>query len=131
LRVPLQGLRAVDAEALFRACGIRGTSRDIQAYLKNHCDCHPLVIGVLAGLVNDYLPDRGNFDAWAADPGGGDSLNLSELDLVQKRNHILRAAFAALPEKSRQLLSTLALLSSAVDYPTLTALNPYLPPASE
>jgi len=34
----------------------------------------------------------------------------------------------ALPEKSSQLLSTLALLSEAVDYPTLSALNPHLPP---
>jgi tetratricopeptide (TPR) repeat protein len=46
---------------------------------------------------------------------------------VQKRNHILKAAIAALTEKRRQLLSILALLSEAVDYPTLSALNPHLP----
>ena len=88
----------------------------------------PLVTGVLAGLINDYLPDRGNFDAWAADPDGGGQLNLANLDLIQKRNHILKAALDALSEKSRQLLSTLALLSEAVDYPAIIALNPYLPP---
>jgi hypothetical protein len=54
LREYLPGLRPVDAESLFRACGITGTSHDIQTYLKSHCDCHPLVIGVLAGLINDY-----------------------------------------------------------------------------
>lgn len=124
----LPGLRPADAEALLRACGITGTSKDIQDYLKTHCDCHPLVTGVLAGLINDYLPDRGNFDAWAVDPAGGGKLNLAELDLVQKRNHILHAALVALPEKSRQLLSTLALLSEAVDYPTLSAFNPHLLP---
>ncbi len=128
LRVPLPGLRPADAEKLFRDCGITGNSQDIQNYLKSQCDCHPLVTGVLAGLVNDYLPDRGNFDAWAADGVGGGQLNLANLDLIQKRNHILLAALAALPEKSRQLLSTLALLSEAVDFPTLNALNPHLPP---
>ena len=127
----LPGLRPADAEALLRSCGVTGASQAIQNYLKSHCDCHPLVTGVLAGLINDYLPDRGNFDAWAADPAGGGQLNLANLDLVQKRNHILQAALAALPEKSRQLLSTLALLSEAVDYPTLSALNPHLPPEPE
>lgn len=127
----LPGLRPADAEELFRACGITGNSADIQHYLKRHCDCHPLVTGVLAGLINDYLPDRGNFDAWAADRSHGGHLNLANLDLVQKRNHILHAALDALPEKSRQLLSTLALLSEAVDYPTLSALNPHLPPEPE
>lgn len=127
----LPGLRPADAEALLRACGVTGTSSDIQNYLKRHCDCHPLVTGVLAGLINDYLPDRGNFDAWADDPDHGGHLNLADLDLVQKRNHILHAALDALPEKSRQLLSTLALLSEAFDYPTLSALNPHLPPEPE
>jgi hypothetical protein len=131
LRVPLPGLRPADAERLIRACGVTGDSAAIQDYLKRHCDCHPLVTGVLAGLVNNYLPDRRNFDAWAGDEAGGGRLNFADLDLVQKRNHILLAALAALPEKSRQLLSTLALLSEAADYPTLSALNPHLPPEPE
>jgi hypothetical protein len=131
LRVSLQGLRPVDAEALLRSCGVTGNSQAIQSYLKSQCDCHPLVTGVLAGLINDYLPDKGNFDAWAADPAGGGQLNLANLDLIQRRNHILKAAIDALPEKSRQLLSTLALLSEAVDYATLSALNPHLPPKPE
>lgn len=126
LREHLLGLRAVDAEALIRSCGVTGTSLNIQNYLKSHCDCHPLVIGVLAGLINDYLPDRGNFDTWATDPGGGGLLDLARLNLIQKRNHILTAALAALPKTSRQLLSTLALLTGSVDYPTLCALNPLI-----
>jgi energy-coupling factor transporter ATP-binding protein EcfA2 len=128
LRVSLPGLRPADAEALLRSCGVTGDSQAIQNYLKSHCDCHPLVTGVLASLINAYLPDKGNFDAWAADPDGGGRLNLANIDLIQKRNHILKAALDALPEKSRQFLSTLALLSEAVDYPTLSALNPHLPP---
>ena len=127
----LPGLRPTDAEAMIRSCGVTGSSQKIRDYLKAHCDCHPLVIGVLAGLVTDYLPDKGNFDAWVADPQGGEKLNLANLDLVQKRNHILSAALAALPESGRKLLSILALLSESVDYQTLAALNPDLPPIPE
>ena len=35
------------------------------------------------------------------------------------------------PKKGRELLSTLALLSEPVDYVTLSALNPFLPPVPE
>jgi len=131
LREHLPGLRPADAESLILGCGITGVSRNIQHYLKKHCDCHPLVIGVLAGLINDYLPNRGDFDDWASDSMGGGQLNLAALDLVQKRNHILNAALSALPEPSRQLLSILALLSNSVDYVTLSALNPYVSPFPE
>jgi Domain of unknown function (DUF4062) len=128
LREHLHGLRPADAESLLRACEVRGSSELIQDYLRRHCDCHPLVTGIVAGLTYDYLPDRGHFDAWAVDPSHGGRLNLAELDLVQKRNHILKAALAALPDKGRQLLCTLALLSEAADYELLAALNPHLPP---
>lgn len=128
LRERLPGLRPADAEALLRSCGVEGDSPAIQKYLQTHCDCHPLVTGVVAGLVKNYFRDRGNFDAWATDREAGGALNLAELDLVQKRNHILRAALEATPNKSRQLLSLLALLSEAVDAVTLDALNPFRPP---
>lgn len=131
LRERLPGLRPTDAEMLIRSCGVTGTSNVIQNYLKMHCDCHPLVIGVLAGLITDYLPDRGNFDKWVVDPDGGGRLSLANLDLVQKRNHILESALSALPESGRKLLETLALLSESVDYATLSALNPDLPPLEE
>lgn len=127
----LPGLRPADAEALLRVCGVTGTSAAMQSYLQSHCDCHPLVTGVLAGLINNYLPARGDFDRWAEDRNAGAALNLAELDLVQKRNHILRAAIDALPKKRRQLLSTLGLLSESVDFNTISALNPHLPPEPE
>ncbi|HYK01823.1 MAG TPA: DUF4062 domain-containing protein [Thermoanaerobaculia bacterium] len=123
----LPGLRPADAEALLRSCGVTGETQAIQSYLKSHCDCHALVTGVLAGLINNYLPGRGDFDVWASARDGGAALNLASLDLAQKRNHILRAALEALSEPSRQLLSTLALLSEAVDYSTLSAIIPQLP----
>ncbi len=122
LRVALPGLRPADAEAFFRACGVTGDSRAIQAYLKTNCDCHPLTVGALAGLVTHYLPARNDFDRWVADPSGGARLNLGELDLVQKRNHILRASIETLQPASLNVLSIIAMLSQSVDYETLEAI---------
>ncbi|MFN0074916.1 MAG: DUF4062 domain-containing protein [Prosthecobacter sp.] len=127
-RITLHGLRPPDAEALMRQCGISGDSTAIQDYLQQNCDNHPLVIGILAGLIVNYLPNRSNFDAWSVDPSGGAALDLGKLDIIQRRNHILHAAIDALPDASRQLLSTLALLSESVNYDTLKAVNPHLPP---
>lgn len=134
-RITLPGLRPVDAEKLLRSCGekeemdpeIRGDSTAIRNYLQENCDNHPLVIGILGGLINNYLPNRGNFDVWVADPRGGAGLDLASLDLTQRRNHILRTAIADLQPASRQLLSTLALLSQSVDFETLKAFNPHRP----
>lgn len=127
-RITLPGLRPPDAEALLRSCGIEGDSAAIQSYLTANCDNHPLVIGILGGLIANYLPARGDFDAWSAAPDGGAALDLASLDLIQRRNHILEAAIQKLPDASRQLLSTLALLTDSVDYETLKAFNPHLPP---
>jgi hypothetical protein len=125
-RITLPGLRPADAEALLRQCGIAGDSAAIQDYLQQNCDNHPLVIGILAGLIANYLPVRSNFDAWSVDPGGGAALDLGKLDLIQRRNHILRAALDDLPAANRQLLSTLSFLADSVGYVTLKALNPHL-----
>lgn len=130
-RITLPGLRPPDAEALLRSCGIEGKSDAIQTYLTANCDNHPLVIGILGGLIANYLPARGDFDAWSAAPDGGAALDLASLDLIQRRNHILEAAIKTLPDSSRQLLSTLALLTDSVDYETLKAFNPHLPPEPE
>src|SRR5262249_55402325 len=99
----------------------------IQAYLQTNCDCHPLVVGALAGLINNYPSDPGNFDRWADGPGHGRALNLAQLDLVQRRNHILEAAIDTLAPESRQLLQTLSLLQAGADFETLKAFNPHLP----
>jgi tetratricopeptide (TPR) repeat protein len=123
-RTPLGGLRPADAVEMFAQCGVHGNSEAIQSYLKQHCDCHPLVTGVLAGLILGYLPGRGNFDVWAVDPKAGGALNLADRDLKQKRNNILQFAIAALPDDSRKLLETLSLVPGAVEYPALCALSP-------
>jgi hypothetical protein len=127
----LKGLRPGDAEKMMIRCGIRGDSNAIQRYLQSNCDCHPLVIGALAGLINTYPPDPANFDRWVDDPRHGRALNLGELDLRQRKTHILEAAIDALQPESRQLLQTLSLLQAGADYEMLKAFNPHLPPEPE
>ncbi len=125
-RLPLAGLRPADAEQLIRSCGVFGKSNEVQNYLSKHCACHPLVIGILAGLIIDYLPARGDFDTWVMDTEfGGGQLNLGDLDIVQRRNHILEAGLANLSAKAKQLLSTLSFLTDMIDYPVLEAFNPH------
>ena len=126
-REMLAGLRPADAESLLRACGVSGNSKAMQEYVQRNCDCHPLVIGALAGLINTYMPDRGNFDAWLGDPQAGGRLGLGDLDLIQRRNHILDTAIDALPEPGRKVLQTLSLLQGGADYATLKEFNPHLP----
>ncbi|MEM7427384.1 MAG: DUF4062 domain-containing protein [Pseudomonadota bacterium] len=126
-REMLSGLRPADAELLFQSCWVSGDSKAVQGYLQHNCDCHPLVIGALAGLVNDYLPDRGNFDSWLSDPEAGGKLGLADLDLTQRRNHILDAAILALPEPELRLLQTLSLLRGGSDYASLRELCAHSP----
>ena len=126
-RVPLQGLSPEDAEALLRTCGISGSGAKMQRYLDANCGNHPLVIGVLAGLINEHLSAPGDFDAWAEDPQGGKTLNLGSLDLRQRRNHILESGLRALPDEGRTLLGAMSLLSTAIEYETLTAIDPGRP----
>jgi tetratricopeptide (TPR) repeat protein len=124
----LKGLRPSDAEAMIRACGIDGESKAIQRYLQSNCDCHPLVVGVLAGLINAYPADPGNFNRWLDDPRHGGALNLGKLDLTQRKTHILQAAIDALEPESRRLLQMLSLLRTGADYEMLKAFNPHTPP---
>ncbi len=124
-RFTLTGLRPAEAEEFFRNCDISGDSATMQDYLTTNCACHPLTMGVLAGIINHFLPARGNFDAWFTSAEGAIKLNLAELNIEQKRNHILKAALRALPDASRQLLSTIALIGDAVDYEMLAEFNPH------
>jgi len=126
-REPLRGLRPEDAAHLLQRCGVRGNAEAMQRYLQEHCDGHPLVIGVLAGLIVEPLPAAGDFDVWVSHASGGEKLDLGKLDLVQKRNHILKAAIAAVPEKGLELLETLALLHGGIDRTALEALSPHRP----
>jgi len=122
----LAGLRSDDALALFRASGITGDESVMRSYLIRNCGGHPLVVMALAGAVSSSLSD-GDFDGWLRDSEFG-QLDFKDLDLVQRRNHILEHAINSLSDKDRELLYLIAILPSAADVEFLKALNPHLPP---
>jgi tetratricopeptide (TPR) repeat protein len=106
---------------------VRGSGADLLAFAEQF-DRHPLLLRVACGLVADYPPAPGSFDAWHADPGAGGGLQLAELVTRQRYTRLLEYAFRALSAPTRQLLSRIAVLSDTADYDTVSALNPFLPP---
>jgi tetratricopeptide (TPR) repeat protein len=124
----LGGLHSDDALTMMRSVGVKGNALTIQQYLKQNFDNHPQIVGIVAGLVKDYVRQPGNFDSWAEDPQAGAALHLSKLDLVQRQTHILASALSGLDPGVRQVLSRIAALGSAVGFETVEALNPYMPP---
>ena len=88
---------------------------------------HPLLVGIVAGLVRDYRPEPGAFDRWLADPTAGGALSVPDLDLTQRRTHILAAALAGLSPGSQQLLGWISVLPGTVTWDTLAAINPFRP----
>src|ERR1035437_10236345 len=103
----------------------------MQQYVQRHFAGHPLVVGVVAGLVARYRPAPGDFDHWAEDSLGGADVDLASMDLVQRRNHILKEAFDDLTADERVLMARLGLVSDAVDLATIEALNPHRPDPPE
>ncbi len=123
----LRGLDRSDTAALVARLGVRGSRAGVTAFF-DRVGNHPLLIGVVAGLVNEYRPRPGDFDAWAADPDAGGSLRLADLDMAQRRTHVLAMALRGLGTDQRRLLGWLSVLSGAVPYSTVEAVNPFVPP---
>jgi hypothetical protein len=124
----LTGLSGDDAELAIRNAGVSGDGSKIRSYLDRNFDGHPLIVGVIAGIIMDHPPAPGNFDHWLEDEQGAKALNLATLDgLVAKRNHVLKVAFTGLAMDERKLLARLAFFSSGVNYGVLKVLNPRLP----
>jgi tetratricopeptide (TPR) repeat protein len=126
----LAGLDPKDALRMVRNAGIRGNDASILQFAEQF-GRHALVLRIVCGMITDYRPKPGDFDAWRADPYAGGGLKLSELELKQRYTHILEYAFRGLGEKTRQLLSRIAVLSDGADYSAIAALNPFLPPRPE
>ena len=116
---------------MLREIGVRGSSDRIQEYLERQFECHPLVLGAVAGLVYYFPPAPGDFDRWVEFAEGGSELNLATLDLRQRRNHILAAAFADLEPDARELLARLSLLNEAADWDVIEGLSPRRPEPPE
>ena len=63
-RLKLTGLAGDDAEHLMRRTGVRGDGKAMRGYLERNFGGHPLMIGVVAGLVLEHAPAPGDFDHW-------------------------------------------------------------------
>lgn len=124
LRLP--GLTNADTYELLKRLGVHGSAEAIAGFF-GPLGNHPLLVGIVAGLVGDYRPEPGGFDRWLADPTAGGALRVEGLDLTQRSTHILAAALNGLPAWPRQLLGWLSVLSGAVTWPTLEAISPFRP----
>ena len=122
----LPGLSDPDTRTLLERLGVTGSEAAITRFFAP-LNNHPLLVGVVAGLVRDYRPEPGGFDRWLADPTAGGALSVPDLDLTQRRTHILAAALAGLSPGSQQLLSWISVLSGLVPWETLAAINPFRP----
>ena len=120
----LSGLEPDDAVALMNYLGVMGQAEEIKRFMVQF-GYHTLLIGVLAGRIVNYHSAPGNFDTWYKDEGH--ALRLSELDMRQRRTHILMYALDGLQPKLRQLLRRIAAFRYPVDYVALSVVNPFLP----
>jgi tetratricopeptide (TPR) repeat protein len=126
-RLRLPGLSDADMGTLLARLGVRGRTESISEFFGSLGN-HPLLAGLVAGLVNDYRPAPGDFDAWLGDPAGGGALRIPALSLTQRRTHILAAALTGLDPGSQRLLGWMSVLAGAVDWETLVAISPFRPP---
>jgi tetratricopeptide (TPR) repeat protein len=125
--VRLPGLTDEDTITLLSRLGVYGEHDTINNFFRE-VENHPLLIGIVAGLVRDYRPRPGSFDDWRADPAAGGAIAVPDLDLTQRRSHILAAALNGLHPMHRMLLGWISALAGAVNWETLKAINPFESP---
>jgi tetratricopeptide (TPR) repeat protein len=124
LRLP--GLTDADTRTLLARLGIHGSPQAIARFFRPLGN-HPLLVGIVAGLVSDYRAEPGGFDRWLTDPTAGGAFTVPDLDLSQRRTHILAAALAGLQPGPQRLLGWISVLAGAVSWATLDAINPFQP----
>jgi tetratricopeptide (TPR) repeat protein len=112
--------------ALLGRLGIQGSEQAVTGFFRS-VDNHPLLAGIVAGLVRDYRSAPGDFDRWLADPAAGGDLSVTALRLTARVSHILAAAWEGLDPAARKLLGHMSVLNGAISWGTLAAINPFLP----
>lgn len=122
----LPGLSDADTALLLRRLGVRGEGEATARFFRRLGN-HPLLIGIVAGLVRDYRRRPGDIDRWLEDPLAGGHLSLAELDLTQRRHHILEAALGGLAPEHARVLGWLSVFTGAVHWSTLESINPLKP----
>jgi tetratricopeptide (TPR) repeat protein len=124
LRLP--GLSDSDTRALLARLDVNGSETAIAGFFGSLGN-HPLLVGIVAGLVRDYRAEPGGFDRWLADPTSGAVLGVPDLNLTQRRSHILAAGLDGLSAGSQRLLGWISVLPGTVRWEILAAINPFRP----
>ena len=121
--VRLRGLDPRDAEQMLREAGVSGDADRMRRYLDEKFAGHPLLVEIVGGLVLNDMKAPGRFDRWVDDPAGGGALNLADPDIKMRRTHILKLAFDGLDDDTRELLTRIAMVSAAVSWEVVAALD--------
>jgi tetratricopeptide (TPR) repeat protein len=122
----LPGLTDADTRTLLNHLGVYGNSSAIGRFF-GQLGNHPLLVGIVAGLVLDYRAEPGGFDRWLSDPTAGAALHISHLELSERHTHILKASLDGLRQEPRRLLGWISVLPGAISWETMTAINPFVP----
>ncbi|MBZ0304126.1 MAG: DUF4062 domain-containing protein [Anaerolineae bacterium] len=122
--IDLLGLTAEDALALMNELGVLGSAENMVRFMAQFGN-HSLLLSIIAGRILNYRPAPGSFDDWYADEGR--NLKLSDLELEQRRTHVLQYALDGLTPDLRRLLGQIATFRYPVDYRTLNDVNPFVP----
>ncbi len=126
--IDLGGLKTEDALALMDELGVVGIADHLARFMDQFGN-HSLLLNIIAGRIANYRPAPGNFDRWYAEEGR--ELKLSDLELGQRRTHVLQYALTGLTDELRKLLGQIATFRYPVDYQTLNNVNPFLPDRPE
>lgn len=122
----LPGLRTSETRRLLTSLGVRHSYSNVRTFF-NRLDNHPLLIGVVVGMVRDYRPAPGDFDAWLADPDHGQRFSVADIPLTERRHHILEQALAGLDDGELALLRRIVAHGSVTTWEMMQEINPYRP----
>jgi transposase-like protein len=115
-RVELTGLKPEDAVAFFHAQGVQGPREEIEK-IGTLLGYHPLALRLLAGHIRDDPAHPGDLTVAAE--------YLSNLNLVQRKHHVLALAYETLHPLKRELLSRLAAFRSQTDFHLAKIVSPF------
>ncbi len=122
----LPGLTTPEVSTLLRDLGIEATEKAVETFFVP-LDNHPLLIGVVAGLVANYRAAPNNFDKWLADPLHGQAFSISGATAADLSHRILSQALDGLDENQIALLQGIAITPGTSSWEMVNVISPYRP----